>query len=142
MIPFGLPRQGSRDAGSDKTSGSLFSYVDVEEVRIPARHPLRTIRGIVTEVLAGLDTEFAKLYATTGRESIAPEWLLRASLLQAFYSIRLERQLMEQLDYNRGRCGVGPLDLLQEPRPAAGSRCSGQVPPSRPAPSQGCALPV
>ena len=85
--------------GSDKTSGSLFSYVDVE-ARIPARHPLRTIREIVNAVLASLDPEFAKLYEGTGRESIPPEWLLRASLLQAFYSIRSERQLMEQLDYN------------------------------------------
>jgi transposase len=85
--------------GSDKASGSLFSYVDVE-ARIPARHPLRTIRQIVNEVLASLDAEFAKLYEATGRESVAPERLLRASLLQAFYSIRSERQLMEQLDYN------------------------------------------
>jgi transposase len=85
--------------GSDKTSGSLFSYVDVEE-RIPSKHPLRTIREIVNEVLASLDGEFAKLYETTGRESVAPERLLRASLLQAFYTIRSERQLMEQLDYN------------------------------------------
>jgi transposase len=85
--------------GSDKTSGSLFSYVDVEE-RIPSKHPLRTIREIVNEVLASLDGELAKLYETTGRESVAPERLLRASLLQAFYTIRSERQLMEQLDYN------------------------------------------
>ncbi len=85
--------------GSDKTSGSLFSYVDIEE-RIPAKHPLRLIRGIVNEVLVTLDPEFARLYEGTGRQSIAPEWLLRASLLQAFYSIRSERQLMEQLDYN------------------------------------------
>jgi transposase len=85
--------------GSDKTSGSVFSYVDVEE-RIPAKHPLRTIREIVNEVLASLDAELAKLYETTGRESVAPERLLRASLLQAFYTIRSERQLMEQLDYN------------------------------------------
>jgi transposase len=85
--------------GSDKTSGSLFSYVDVEE-RIPSKHPLRTIGEIVNEVLASLDGELAKLYETTGRESVAPERLLRASLLQAFYTIRSERQLMEQLDYN------------------------------------------
>jgi transposase len=85
--------------GSDKTSGSLFSYVDVEG-RISARHPLRTMRQIVNEVLASLDAQFAKLYEDTGRASVAPEWLLRASLLQAFYSIRSERQLMEQLDYN------------------------------------------
>jgi transposase len=85
--------------GSDRTTGSLFSYVDIE-ARIPAQHPLRLIRRIVNEVLLSLDSEFAALYEPTGRESIPPERLLRGSLLQAFYSIRSERQLMEQLDYN------------------------------------------
>ena len=85
--------------GSDARSGELFSYVDLE-ARIPAKHPLRTIREIVNEVLASLDAEFEALYEGTGRQSIAPERLLRASLLQAFYSIRSERQLMEQIDYN------------------------------------------
>ena len=85
--------------GSDATSGSLFSYVDVEE-RIPSTHPLRTIRSIVNDVLTSLDSEFAALYQDTGRQSIAPERLLRASLLQAFYSVRSERQLMEQVNYN------------------------------------------
>ncbi len=85
--------------GSDATSGSLFSYVDLEE-RVPAKHPLRVIRGIVNDVLASLDAEFERLYEGTGRQSIAPERLLRASLLQAFYSVRSERQLMEQIDYN------------------------------------------
>ena len=85
--------------GSDARTGELFSFVDIE-ARVPAKHPLRTIRGIVNEVLVALDAEFARLYEPTGRESIAPERLLRASLLQAFYSIRSERQLMEQIDYN------------------------------------------
>jgi transposase len=85
--------------GSDATSGSLFSYVDLEE-RVPAKHPLRTIRAIVNDVLASLDAEFERLYEGTGRQSVAPERLLRASLLQAFYSVRSERQLMEQIDYN------------------------------------------
>jgi len=85
--------------GSDERSGSLFSYVDLEQ-RVPAKHPLRVIRAIVNEVLVSLDGEFEKLYEGTGRQSIAPERLLRASLLQAFYSIRSERQLMEQIDYN------------------------------------------
>ena len=85
--------------GSDETSGSLFSYVDLEE-RVPAKHPLRTIRAIVNDVLVALDAEFERLYEGTGRQSIAPERLLRASLLQAFYSVRSERQLMEQIDYN------------------------------------------
>jgi transposase len=85
--------------GSDVTTGSLFSYVDIEE-RIPARHPLRLIRELVNEVLVSLDAEFEQLYEGTGRQSIAPERLLRASLLQAFYSVRSERQLMEQINYN------------------------------------------
>jgi len=85
--------------GSDKTSGSLFSYVGLED-RVPATHPLRVIREIVNDALADLDADFARLYEGRGRASIAPERLLRASLLQAFYSIRSERQLMEQIDYN------------------------------------------
>jgi Transposase domain (DUF772) len=82
--------------GSDERSGELFSYVDLED-RVPAKHPLRLIRRIVNEVLVALDCEFTKLYADTGRPSIPPERLLRALLLQAFYTIRSETQLMEQL---------------------------------------------
>src|SRR3954464_868668 len=85
--------------GSDAASGALFSYVDIE-ARVPATHPLRTIRTIVNEVLAALNNEFEALYEGTGRQSVAPERLLRASLLQAFYSVRSERQLMEQINYN------------------------------------------
>ena len=85
--------------GSDRNSGSLFSYVDVEG-RVPPKHPLRVIKAIVDDALGALDAEFEKLYEGTGRQSIAPERLLRASLLQAFYSVRSERQLMEQLDFN------------------------------------------
>ena len=85
--------------GSDKRSGDLFSYVDLED-RVPARHPLRLIRRIVNDVLVALDAEFAKIYAASGRPSIPPERLLRALLLQAFYTIRSETQLMEQLNYN------------------------------------------
>ena len=85
--------------GSDAASGALFSYVDLE-ARVPATHPLRTIRTIVNEVLAALDAEFEALYEGIGRQSVAPERLLRASLLQAFYSVRSERQLMEQINYN------------------------------------------
>ena len=85
--------------GSDEQTGSLFSFVDLRE-RVPAKHPLRKIRQIVNDALAMLDGEFSRLYASEGRPSIAPEKLLRASLLQAFYSVRSERQLMEQLDYN------------------------------------------
>jgi len=64
------------------------------------KHPLRVIKAIVDDVLRALDAEFERLYEGTGRSSIAPERLLRASLLQAFYSVRSERQLMEQIDYN------------------------------------------
>ena len=85
--------------GSDQTSGSLFSFVDLDQ-RVPAKHPLRVIRAIVNDALAALNAEFERLYEGTGRQSIAPERLLRASLLQAFYSVRSERQLMEQIDYN------------------------------------------
>lgn len=85
--------------GTDEVSGSLFSYVDLEE-RIPARHPLRKLRQIVNEALASLDAEFDRLYAAEGRPSIAPERLLRASLIQILFSVRSERQLMEQMQYN------------------------------------------
>lgn len=84
--------------GDDRTEG-LFSYVSCEE-RVPAGHPLRPIRAIADEALEVLSPEFEGLYAKVGRPSIPPEKLLRALLLQAFYSIRSERQLMEQLDYN------------------------------------------
>ena len=85
--------------GTDQTSGSLFSYVDLED-RIPAAHPLRRIRQIVNDALASLDGEFGQLYSGEGRPSIAPERLLRASLIQILFSLRSERQLMEQMRYN------------------------------------------
>jgi len=85
--------------GSDDRSEGLFSYVSCE-ARVPGGHPLRAIRAIVDEALEVLSAEFEGLYARVGRPSIAPEKLLRSLLLQAFYSIRSERQLMEQLDYN------------------------------------------
>jgi transposase len=85
--------------GSDAGSGSLFSYVDLE-ARVPAGHPLRAIREIANAGLAALDGDFARLYAREGRPGIAPERLLRALLLQAFYTIRSERQLMERLEFD------------------------------------------
>jgi transposase len=85
--------------GSDDQTASLFSYVSCE-ARVPADHPLRLIRAVVDEALEVLSPGFDGIYAQAGRPSIAPEKLLRALLLQAFYSIRSERQLMEQLDYN------------------------------------------
>jgi transposase len=73
--------------GSDERTGSLFSYVDLE-ARVRKDHPLRTIRRLVNETLALMERDFAELYAGIGRPSIAPEKLLRAMLLQAFYSVR------------------------------------------------------
>ena len=85
--------------GGDEQTSSLFSYVSCE-ARVPSSHPLRRIRAVVDEALDVLSPDFDGMYAQAGRPSIAPEKLLRALLLQAFYSIRSERQLMEQLDYN------------------------------------------
>ena len=85
--------------GSDATTGSMFSDVDLEK-RVPSRHPLRLIREVVNEVLVTLDADVSAMYAAFGRASIPPERLLRGSLLQAFFTIRSERQLMEQLDDN------------------------------------------
>jgi len=85
--------------GSDEQNGSLFSYVNLEE-RVPARHPLRKIKAVVDPALSNLDADFDQLYAGDGRPSIAPERLLRAALVQILFSIRSERQLMEQLEYN------------------------------------------
>jgi transposase len=85
--------------GSDAISGAMFSYVDAE-ARVPKDHPLRTIRGVINAALVDLWPEFERLYSRLGRPSIPPERLLWALLLQAFYSVRSERQLMEQLDYN------------------------------------------
>ena len=85
--------------GPDRRTEGLFSYVSCES-RVPAGHPLRAILPVADAALAALSGEFQQLYALNGRPSIAPEKLLRALLLQAFYSVRSERQLMEQLDYN------------------------------------------
>jgi transposase len=85
--------------GTDKRSGELSSYVDLEQ-RVRADHPLRAIRTVVSAALDALSGEFAALYSGMGRPSIAPEMLLRAMLLQAFYSVRSERQLMERLEYD------------------------------------------
>ena len=85
--------------GSDERTGALFSYVDLE-ARVRKDHPLRSIRVVVNEALGALETDFAALYSYTGRPSIPPEKLLRSMLLQAFYSIRSERQLMERLEFD------------------------------------------
>jgi transposase len=86
-----------RGVFADQTG--MFSYISLEE-RVPAGHPLRKIRELVRAVLIDMNRAFAGLYADEGRPSIPPEQLLSALLLQAFYGVRSERQLMEQLDYN------------------------------------------
>lgn len=85
--------------GPDRRSGELFSYVDLEK-RVRTDHPLRPIREMTGLALVSLSGDFAGLYSGMGRPSIAPEMLLRAMLLQAFYSIRSERQLMERLEFD------------------------------------------
>lgn len=85
--------------GEHREDGGLFSYVSLED-RIPKRHPVRKMRKLVDSALANLDELFDEIYACEGRPSIPPERLIRASLLQVLYSIRSERQLMEQMDYN------------------------------------------
>lgn len=85
--------------GDDQQQGAMYSYIS-PEARVPQDHPLRAIRAMVDQVLAELSPEFDRLYARTGRPSIAPEKLLRALLLQVLYTVRSERLLMEQLDYN------------------------------------------
>jgi transposase len=95
--------------GSEERAAGMFSYIRLED-RIAADHPLRAIRALVDEVLAALSGRFAGLYASTGRPSIPPEQLLRATLVQAFFSVRSERQLMEQINYLLFRWFVG-LDI-------------------------------
>src|SRR5947207_6685262 len=85
--------------GHDYQQSSMYSYLSPEQ-RVPADHPLRPIREITDRALKGLSRKFSAMYATTGRPSIAPEKLLRALLLQVLYTVRSERQLMEQLEYN------------------------------------------
>src|SRR2546428_12038764 len=97
--------------------GRLFSYIS-PEARVPANHPLRKIRNLVRDVLGDLNRSLSRLYAGEGRPSIPPEQLLSALLLQVFYGIRSERQLMEQLDYNllyRWFVGLSPDDPVWDP---------------------------
>jgi transposase len=103
--------------GRFQDQGGMFSYIHPEQ-RIPADHPLREIRALVRDVLKALSHSFGKLYSCEGRPSIPPEQLLSALLLQVFYSIRSERQLMEQLDYNllyRWFVGLSPDDPVWDP---------------------------
>ncbi len=104
--------------GSDERTGRLFSYVDVEE-RIRPAHPLRQVRAIANEALSALDGDFSGLYPPRfGRPSIPPERLLRAMLLQAFYGIRSERQLMERIEFDllfRWFVGLGVDEAVWDP---------------------------
>ena len=103
--------------GADEPQTTLFSYVSVED-RIPADHPLRTIHALVNPILTALSPKFEALYSKMGRPSIPPERLLRALLLQVLYTVRSERQLMEQLNYNllfRWFVGLNPDDAVWVP---------------------------
>ena len=103
--------------GTFVDQGGLFSYI-APEARVPANHPLRKIRELVRDVLGELTRSLGRLYASEGRPSIPPEQLLSALLLQVFYGIRSERQLMEQLDYNllyRWFVGLSPDDPIWDP---------------------------
>ncbi|MDZ7631969.1 MAG: IS5 family transposase [Gemmatimonadaceae bacterium] len=103
--------------GADQPQTTLFSYMSVED-RIPADHPLRTIHALVNPILAALSPKFEALYSRNGRPSIPPERLLRALLLQVLFTVRSERQLMEQLNYNllfRWFVGLNPDDAVWVP---------------------------
>jgi transposase len=100
--------------GDERLQGGMFSYVTLEQ-RVPQDHPLREIRRLTDVVLASLSGAFDEMYSASGRPSIAPEYVLRALLLQAFYSVRSEPQLVEQLDYNllfRWLVGLGMDDAV------------------------------
>ena len=103
--------------GKFQDQGGLFSYISPEK-RVPANHPLRKIRELVRDVLKELTHSLGKLYASDGRPSVPPEQLLSALLLQVFYGLRSERQLMEQLEYNllyRWFVGLSPDDPVWDP---------------------------
>ena len=100
--------------GDERTQDGMFSYVSLEQ-RVPADHPMRGVRKLTDTVLQSLSEELDKLYADSGRPSIAPEYILRALLLQVFYSVRSERLLVEQIDYNllfRWFVGLGMDDAV------------------------------
>jgi hypothetical protein len=119
--------------GDDERSEGFFSYVRLE-TRIAADHPLRSIRELVDRALRELSPAFDRVYAREGRPSIPPERLLRALLLQAFYTVRSERQLMEQLDYNPSATSMarsaGTIRIPRPPTPTPD--CSAKPPAKRP----------
>lgn len=100
--------------GDERFEDGMFSYVSLEQ-RVPQDHPLRAVRKLTDVVLRSLDADFDRLYSDSGRPSIAPEYILRALLLQVFYSVRSERLLVEQIDYNllfRWFVGLGMDDAV------------------------------
>lgn len=103
--------------GTDANQQELFSYKSIED-RIPADHPIRPLRKMVDGILIELSDDFDELYSVSGRPSIPPEHLLRALLIQVLFTIRSERQLMVQIDYNllfRWFIGIGMDDEVWDP---------------------------
>ena len=151
MIRYRGSGLGGEMRGRFRDQGGLFSYISPEK-RVPAAHPLRRVRDLVRAVLKELSSSFGRLYASEGRPSVPPEQLLSALLLQAFYGIRSERQLIEQLDYNllyRWFVGLSPDDPVwdsddvhQEPRTAAARRRLSEIHDPVAEPSQGQAAAV
>ena len=121
--------------GDDQICGSLFSYIDLE-ARVETEHPLRPIWQIANTALAGLSRGFEALYSGLGRPSIPPEKLLRAMLLQAFYSVRSERQLMERIKSiccSGGLSGWGLMTrcgMIRAPRRTLSGRRMARSPPN------------
>jgi len=151
MIHFIISNRRRRSCAAGFTDqGGLFSYIAPDK-RVPANHPLRKVRELVRDVLSGLNRSLGRLYASEGRPSIPPEQLLSALLLQVFYGIRSERQLMEQLDYNllyrwfvdcRRTIRSGTRPPSPEPGAAAERRCVHQVHDQASEPSAGQATAV
>jgi hypothetical protein len=110
--------------GADRQQAAMFSYVTLEQ-RIAVDHPVRRIRALVYRSLKRMDADFAKLYSFTGRPSIAPEQLLRSMLLMVLYSIRSERQLMEQME--EGKIGRDSIHATT-PEPCKGATCNAIAP--------------
>ncbi len=122
--------------GDDRQQADMYSYVSPEQ-RVREDHPLREIRAMADEALRSMSERFDRMYAQTGRPSIAPEKLLRAQLIQMLYSVRSERLLMEEIDYSmlyRWFVGMN-LDepvwdatvFYEESKPVAGRRCGAGV---------------
>src|ERR1700736_3726972 len=135
--------------GLDHQQSAMFSYLSPEQ-RVPSDHPLRAVRQMADTILAQLSQVFSKMYSDIGRRSISPEKLLRALLLEVLYTVRSERMLMEQLEYNllfRWFVGLNmddpvwdPHGIQQESGPAAGGGRGGAVLPTGAGRGQGAGL--